>query len=40
MLTIQDLGTSILNDNPNKFYIFGGNEYGIKERYLSILKSP
>lgn len=39
MLTIQDLGTSILNGNPNKFYIFGGIEYGIKERYLSILKS-
>lgn len=34
MLTIQDLGMQILNHTPQKFYIFGGTEYGIKMRYL------
>lgn len=38
MLTIQDVGTEILNNKPGKFYIFGGSEYGIKCKYLSILK--
>lgn len=38
MVTIQDVGIQILGDNPGKFYIFGGTEYGIKEKYISILK--
>ena len=39
MLTIQDVGTEILNNNPRNFYVFGGTEYGIKKKYLSILKN-
>lgn len=38
MVTIQDIGLQILGDNPGKFYVFGGSEYGIKEKYISILK--
>lgn len=38
MITIQDVGMQILSDNPGKFYVFGGSEYGIKEKYISILK--
>lgn len=38
MITIQDVGMQILSDNPGKFYIFGGTEYGVKEKYISILK--
>ena len=37
MITIQDIGMQILSDNPGKFYVFGGTEYGIKEKYISIL---
>ena len=37
MLSIQDLGLSILGDTPKNFYIFGGTEYGIKEKYIEIL---
>ena len=37
MRTIQDVGTEILSNNPKNFYIFGGSEYGIKRKYLSIL---
>ena len=38
MLTIQDVGTEILGNKPRNFYVFGGTEYGIKKKYLSILK--
>ena len=38
MITIQDVGTQILNKQPKNFYIFGGSEYGIKMKYISILK--
>lgn len=38
MLSIQDLGLSVLGDAPKKFYIFGGPEYGIKNKYLEILQ--
>ena len=38
MISIQDVGIQILGDNPGKFYVFGGCEYGIKEKYISILK--
>lgn len=39
MLSIQDVGLSILGDNPGKFYILGGSEYGIKDKYIEILES-
>ena len=39
MLTLQDVGTEILNNKPRKFYVFGGTEYGIKDRYLDVLTS-
>ena len=39
MLSIQDVGLSILGDNPGKFYILGGVEYGIKDKYIEILTS-
>lgn len=38
MISIQDLGMQILNHNPQKFYIFGGCEYGIKIRYIEELE--
>lgn len=34
MATLQQVGTEILSNNPSKFYIFCGSEYGIKDRYL------
>lgn len=37
MRTIQEVGSEILNNNPKSFYIFGGTEYGIKKKYLSML---
>lgn len=37
MLSIQDVGLSILGDTPKNFYILGGTEYGIKEKYIDIL---
>ena len=39
MLSIQDVGLSILGDNPKNFYILGGAEYGIKEKYIDVLVS-
>ena len=39
MRPIQDVGSEILTNNPRSFYIFGGTEYGIKCRYLSILQA-
>lgn len=39
MLSIQDVGLSILGDSPKNFYILGGSEYGIKDRYIEILVS-
>lgn len=39
MLSIQVAGTEILGDNPKSFYIFGGDEYGIKLKYIEHLKS-
>lgn len=38
MITIQELGLQILNHEPQKFYVFGGSEYGIKMRYIEELK--
>ena len=39
MLSIQEIGLSILGDSPKNFYILGGTEYGIKDKYLEILVS-
>ena len=39
MLSIQEVGLSILGDSPKKFYILGGSEYGIKDKYIEILVS-
>ncbi len=39
MLSIQDVGLSILGDTPKNFYILGGAEYGIKDKYIDILVS-
>ena len=39
MLSIQDVGLSILGDTPKNFYILGGSEYGIKDKYIEILTS-
>lgn len=38
MISIQDLGLQIYEKRPEKFYIFGGTEYGIKEQYINRLK--
>ncbi len=37
MISIQDLGLSILSNTPNKLYIIGGSEYGIKDKYIEKL---
>ena len=39
MLTIQDVGTEVLGNNPRNFYIFGGTEYGIKCKYISFMRN-
>lgn len=39
MLSIQDIGLSIMGDSPKKFYVLGGHEYGIKDKYIDILVS-
>ena len=39
MLSIQDIGLSIMGDSPKNFYILGGKEYGIKDKYIEILVS-
>lgn len=37
MISIQELGLSIMGDTPKPFYIVGGSEYGIKDKYISQL---
>ena len=39
MLSIQELGLSIMSDAPKNLYILGGTEFGIKEKYIDILSS-
>ena len=39
MLSIQELGLSIMSDSPKNLYILGGSEYGIKDKYIDILCS-
>ena len=38
MRSIQEVGSEILSGNPKDFYVFTGSEYGIKLKYLDILK--
>lgn len=38
MLAIQEAGKQILTGNPGKFYIFVGEEYGIKNKYLEDMR--
>lgn len=37
MISIQELGLSILSDTPKQFYVLGGAEYGIKDKYVDKL---
>lgn len=37
MITIQELGLSVMSDSPKPFYIVGGSEYGIKDKYIDTL---
>lgn len=39
MISIQDLGLSILSDTPKKLYFLGGSEYGVKDKYIEKLTS-
>lgn len=39
MITIQELGLSILGGNPLPFYFISGQEYGVIESYISKLES-
>lgn len=39
MLSIQEVGLSIMGDSPKKLYFLGGTEYGIKEKYIEILET-
>lgn len=39
MLSIQELGLSIMSDSPKNLYILGGSEFGVKEKYIDILSS-
>lgn len=38
MLSIQEIGLSIMGDSPKNLYFLGGTEYGIKEKYIDILE--
>lgn len=39
MISVQELGLSILSDKPKSFYILGGSEYGIKDKYVDKLSA-
>lgn len=38
MRTIQEVGTEILTNNPKSLYIMVGTEYGVKMKYINLLK--
>lgn len=38
MRSIQDVGLEVLNNNPASFYVFTGPEYGIKMKYIDMMK--
>lgn len=37
MMTLQDLGLSILGTSPKSLYFIGGTEYGVKSKYIERL---
>lgn len=37
MISIQELGLSILSDSPKPLYFLGGSEYGVKDKYIDHL---
>lgn len=37
MITIQELGLTIMSDSPKPFYVIGGSEYGVKDKYIETL---
>lgn len=37
MRSIQEVGVEVLGGQPKTFYVWVGTEYGIKEKYLSVL---
>lgn len=39
MRTIQEVGLEIMSNRPKSIYFFAGMEYGIKAKYLEILKA-
>lgn len=39
MISIQELGKEILSNQFRKFYVFLGQEYGVKRKYLDIMTS-
>lgn len=39
MLTIQEVGTEIMQGTPRSFYVMTGGEYGIKRMYIQYLKN-
>lgn len=39
MISVQDLGIEILSNKFRKFYVFFGAEYGVKKKYLDIMKA-
>ena len=39
MISIQELGLSILSNCPKSFYVLGGTEYGVKDKYIESLTS-
>lgn len=38
MLTIQDVGIEIMEGRPRSFYVFGGSEFGVKCRYIDMIR--
>ena len=38
MLTIQEVGLSIMGDAPKNLYFLGGSEYGVKSKYIEFLE--
>lgn len=39
MLSIQEVGSEVLGNNPRTFYAFCGTEYGIKKKYIDHLSN-
>lgn len=38
-MQIQEVGKQILSDNPTKFYVFCGDDYGIKFKYIQKMRN-